>query len=137
MGSRRRIQEYQVRDPIRVASCVLQGHETAPRMAEYCNLIEAEVLPQPVDVIDLGFDGDGLGRDARGRLATATLIVIDQAEFARKPVQVRQEIVVIEVGSAVENDEGRSIADFAEIELRTWNREVSFVHARMGPSLIR
>ena len=117
-------------DPIRVACCVFQGHETAPRMTEYCNLIEAEVLPQSVDVVDLGSDGDGLGRDARGRLATPTLIVIDQAECPCKPIQVRQEIVVIEIGSAVENDEGTSIADFPEIEFRTLNREVSFAHAR-------
>ena len=83
-------------------------------MAQYCDGTEAEELPQSVEVVDLRFDGDGLGSHPRGRLAAPSLIVIDQAKCARQAIQVWQQIVVVEIWPAVDDDEGTSVADFSE-----------------------
>jgi hypothetical protein len=48
--------------------------------------------------------------------ATRLGVVIDQAERVRQSIQVRQEVTVIEVGPAVDDDDGQPLSDLTEIE---------------------
>jgi hypothetical protein len=59
------------------------------------------------------------GAYSPGRLAAPTLIVVDQAKCTRQTIEVGQQIVVVEIRSAMQDYEGRSGADFSKIELCT------------------
>jgi hypothetical protein len=87
-------------------------------VAQYCNRVEAEITPYSVEVVDLGLDIDGFGKHAPGRLPTPSLIIIDQAKCARQSIKLRQQIVVVEIRSAVQDDKRGSVADFPKIEFR-------------------
>ncbi len=130
MGRRSRIHQYQVGEMTGVSGCVLHGQERAPGVTQYRDGVEPEVPPQPVQIVDLGFNADGLGKDVRGGLAASSLVVVDQPKRTRQPIELGQQVVMVEVGSAVQNDEGSTGADFPEKELRTRNGEVTLAHVR-------
>jgi hypothetical protein len=93
-------------------------------------------LPQSIQVVDLGFNVDSLDGEPAGRLARPSLIVIDQAKYARQSIQFGQQTVVVEIGSAMQDNERPSVADFSDIELRIWDWEVTLIHMRLVASSI-
>ena len=88
-------------------------------MTEQCHRLQMEVLTHRVEIVDIRCEADVIWSDVlRGFPATA-LVVVDQPVTVRQAIEIRQEVRVIEVGSAVEDDDGLSVADLACVERRS------------------
>jgi hypothetical protein len=98
-----------------MAHGVLHRQQAAPRVAEHRDRVEPELAPHAVDVLDLRGDGD-LARLAP-RSPAAALVVIDEANGVREPVELWEQVGVVEFGPAVEDDHRRAVADRAAVEV--------------------
>jgi hypothetical protein len=80
---------------------------------EHGHGLQPEVAPDAVDVVDLGPKVDVLGPNAARRAAATTLVVVDEAERLRQPVELGKQIRVVEVRPAVEHEDRIAGADVA------------------------
>jgi hypothetical protein len=95
-------------------------------MAEKRRRPEPEPVEHGVQVRHLGADVDVLRLDAVRRTASPPLVVVDEAARVGEPVELRQQVRVVEVRPAVEDDERRAGADLAAVEPRTVDGDVPF-----------
>ena len=102
-----------MRHAMRQPDRVLHGQEPAPGVAEQGNRFEPELLAYPVEVLDLTGDADGFRRLAQERPAAAPLVVVDEAERLRQPIHLGQQVLVIEIGSSVHDDDRHAMADLS------------------------
>jgi hypothetical protein len=63
------------------------------------------VLPDSVEIIGLGLNVDILWDDCARGFATPSLIVVDQPKGARQAIHFWKQIVVVEIWSAMEDEE--------------------------------
>ena len=118
-----------MREAIRMPGRVCGRQESTPRVTYERDAVVPEVPPQRIEILDLGVDRDVLGRDAGGGSPPAALIVIDQPRIARQSVHLGQEIEMVEVGAAVEEEERSALAYLAYEEASPGNRNVALAHA--------
>ena len=64
-----------------------------------------KILPHLVEIVDVGCERYVLGLHMISRSPTSPLVVVDEAECIRQSIEVGQEIAVIEIGPAVEDDD--------------------------------
>jgi hypothetical protein len=84
-------------------------------MSQQHNRFEVKVLPHAVEVGEVGGEGDIRGLHVSGGAAPPALVVVDETVGIREAVEFRQEIAMVEIGSAVEDDNSRALPDFAGI----------------------
>ena len=84
----------------------IQSENRAPGVPQQRRRFQLKVLPHLVEIVDVGRERDVLGVNLIRRSPTSPLIVVDEPERIRQSIQVGQEIAVVEIGSAVEDDEG-------------------------------
>jgi hypothetical protein len=99
-----------------MAEGVFQGEDRAPGMAEQRWRLERIVLPHLVEVIDVGRDRHVLRPNAFRGSPAPPLIVVDELEPVLQLIQVGQEIAVVEIGPAVEDDNGLPMPDGSAVE---------------------
>ena len=85
------------------------------------------MLPHPLNVLHVGGERYFLRANPFCGTSPSALIVIDDAESIRESVQVRQEIAVVEIGAAMEDDDGLSLADRSGIQRRCADRDTALV----------
>ena len=91
-----------------------------------------KVLPHLVEIVDVGCERDFLGQHLIRGSPTSPLVVVDEAECIRQSIQVGQEIAMVEIRPAVEDDDGLPLPDFSRIERRLPDRNTAFARCR-GP----
>ena len=130
---RRSVHEDQVRDPTRMADRVLHREYASPGVSEHGDRLQAEVAPHSVEVVDLRPNRDIVGLHAVRRPAATALVVVDEAERVCEPVELREEVGVVEVGPAVDDDDRRAVADVAA-EQPVWGTSCARPRRRSRPS---
>ena len=128
--NRRGVHQDHVRHAFRMAQRVLQGKHRAPGVPEQCGRFQVKAPPHCVEIVEVGSEGDILGRHIISRSPAPPLVVIDEAEGGRQPVQIGQEIAVVEIGPAMKDDDGTALPDFASIERRLSGRNAAFARGR-------
>ena len=71
------------------------------------------MAPHPFEVVELRRERDVLRPHALGGSAAAALVVIDEAERVCEPIELRQQVRVVEVRPAVDDDDRMAGADIA------------------------
>jgi len=101
-----------------MAAGVLHRQHCAPAVPEDRHRLQPEMTPHVIQVVHFGLDGDVLGSDAVGRSPATALVVIDDPESLGQTVELGQQIVVVEVGPAMQHDDRRALANIAEMQSR-------------------
>jgi hypothetical protein len=91
---------------------------------------ELEIFSKTFQIFDLGTYRDIFRVHIPRRPATSSLVIIDQAEGIGQAIRIGEKVGVIEIGSAMQNDERLSLSDFAVIQLGTPDREEAFTRDR-------
>ena len=113
-----------MRDAVGVGDGVLHRQHAAPRVTEQRNGVQPEVASERVEVGDLGLDADILRLHARGRPATAALVVTDEPTPRGQDIEFGQQVGVVEIRPAVQHEQVRSGADLAHVQFRAVDRHV-------------
>lgn len=92
--------------------------------------IEAVIPPQPLEILDLGRHRDRLGLGASLGSPPAPLVVVEEAERAGENVQLGEQVAVVEVGTAMEDDHRRPVADLAMEQTPVAQRHAAFAGRR-------
>ncbi len=74
---------------------------------------------------------DLFGLDIPRRLAAPALIIVDEAERSGQAVHVGEQIVVVEIGSAVEEYDRPLLTDVAVIQLSIFDRDGPFTRNKL------
>ena len=88
------------------------------------------MLPHHIEIVHFGGDRDFLRQHLICGSATPPLVVLDEAEGVRQSIQIGQEVAVIEIRAAVEDDDGLPLADIPTIERCPTHRNTAFVEDR-------
>ncbi len=99
-------------------------------MADHDRRVELEVLPHFFQIRHLRFDRDVFGLHTGRRFSPAPLVVVDQPVPVREPIHLRQEVRVIEIGAAVQDDHRPALTDLAREEFRSRHRDSRIVRGR-------
>src|SRR5262245_43267138 len=91
-------------------------------MPEQHRGVRPKVLPHRVEVVEVGRERNVLGPDVLGGSPARALIVVDEAELILELIQLRQEVTVVEIGPAVEDDDRPSLPNRSGIERRRTDR---------------
>src|SRR5262245_4149811 len=118
-----------------MASRVLQRENRSPGMAEHDRRIESEMFTNGIEIGHLGFERHVLRMNARGGLSAASLIVVDQTISIGEPIEIGHEIAMIEIRSAVQNDDRGSLADLARIQLCARDSYMAFMRAALSGAI--
>ena len=78
--------------------------------------IPVESVPHFIEIIDVGCKRNVLGHHLVRGSPTSPLVVVDEPECICQSIQIGQEIPMIEIRTAVEDDERLSPPDFSRIE---------------------
>jgi hypothetical protein len=80
-----------------------------------------------VEIGEIGGQGYVFRLDVIGGASTSALVVIDEVVGIGKAVKFGNEIGVVEIRAAVEDYDGRALADFADVEFGAFYSNVGFV----------
>ena len=80
--------------------------------------LELEVAPYALDVFDLRPDGHVLGSNTLRGPAASPLVVIDEAERVGEPIQLQQQVLVIEVRPAMDHHYRLTGTNATKVQLR-------------------
>ena len=89
------------------------------------------MLPHAIQVIQVRHEGDVLRLNLVRRPTTPALIVVDEPEVILQSVEVGKQVAMVEIGSAVEDDNRFSIADRSDIKRRLINLYLA-LHSTFG-----
>jgi hypothetical protein len=93
---------------------------------------QPEMAPHDVQVVHFGLHGDILRADALCRLPATTLIVIDDSGLFGQAIELGQQIVVVEVRTAAQHDNGRALADVSEMQSSGQRQSrIRYAHPRL------
>jgi hypothetical protein len=86
-------------------------------MSEQRNPVEAETAPDAVEVVDLALHRDLDRRSDCERAASPSLVVVDDPAAFSEPVQLREQVAVVEVRATVHHHQRTSRAHLAHVKL--------------------
>ena len=69
-----------------IAQRVFQSKHRAPGVSQQNNFVEPKVLPDFVEIIEIGGERDVLGLDVIGGASASALVVVDEAVVVGEPV---------------------------------------------------
>jgi len=119
-----------MRHPLRVADGVLRRQQATPRVPEQHPRFEPEPGSNPIEIVDLGGHRDMVGLCAREGSAAATLVVVHDAEGGTQPVNLRHEVLVVEVRTTVHYDDRQPITEIADKRAHTIERHEALASDR-------
>jgi hypothetical protein len=119
-----------VRHAFGVSKRVLQSKNRAPGVPEQGWQFQVEVLPHHIEIVDFGCERDFLGQHLICGSAPSPLVVVDEPKGIRQSIQVGQEIAVIKIRPAVEDDNGLPLPDLPIIERCLTHRNTAFAWGR-------
>lgn len=103
---------------VRVTAGVLEREDGTPGVTEQRDRPFSDVGVAHVgEVLDLRCQRDVLGSHAVGGSSAPPLIVVDELEVVGEPVELGQEIRVVEVRSPVDHEDGESLPHDPGVEL--------------------
>src|SRR5215475_1739193 len=73
-------------------------------------------VTQGLEIVDFGGDRDILRSDVCSRFPAASLVVIDKVVRTRQAIHLGEEIALVEVRTAVKNDDRAPLPDVAGVE---------------------
>ena len=111
------------------ADRVLHREQRAPGVAEDGDRLEPEGLADRVEIVDLTREVDLVRRSAGERSTAAALVVVHEAERVGQAIHVGEQVLVVEVRSSVQDDDGRAVADLADVQPRRRLGEVALACA--------
>ena len=115
-----------------MADGVLHRQQTAPRMSEQRRRFEPEALTDAIEIVGLGRHRDVFGLLPRERSAAATLVVVHEMERFGQPIHLGQQVLVVEVGAAVQNHDRDAVADVADVQARCTGSHEALAAASPG-----
>jgi len=81
---------------------------TVPQLCpEDRHLLQSEMAARVIQVVHFGLDSHLVGSHAVGRSPTAALVVVDELESLSKTGEFGQQVLVVEIGTAVQQDDRR------------------------------
>ena len=86
---------------------------------------EPEVLPHRVRIGDVGFDADVFGPDALCGATASSLVVVDEAVGFGQTIELGEEIAVLEVGPAMEDEDWLPPSDLPVVETGGSDRDAA------------
>ena len=108
----------------RMSGGVEHCHEAAHRMTEDDWPLDAEGVAERVDIVGAELEAP-VRRVVSGRAAMVTEVEIDDLELVGQPAEIRLEIgMVVAAGSAVDEDERRSLAHVVAVGDEGWPFDV-------------
>ena len=131
----RGVHQDQSRHALRMAQRVLQRQHRAPRMAEQHRCVEIELAADAVDVVQVGGEAHALRVHAGRRASPAALVVVNQPVRVGERVEIGREVRLVEIGPAVQHDNGLAVADRADVKRRVVGAKFAFFRARHVPGL--
>jgi hypothetical protein len=93
-----------------------------------------EVLPHPIQVLDVRTQRHVIGLHLIGRSPATALVVVDQAQDVAEPIRVGQQVAVVEIGPAVKDEHRLPLPDGAEVERALADTNAAL--ARLGAALV-
>jgi hypothetical protein len=97
---------------------------------QHRNRFEPEVLPQAVKVFDVRLDSDIFWLYIVRRLAPPSLVVVDEPVRIGQAIHIGEQIAMVKIGPAVEDDDRLSLSDLAIIQPGISSREVTAMRSR-------
>src|SRR5215203_6048879 len=120
-----------MRDAIGMADRVLHSQQAAPGVAQDRYGFEAEAATHSLEVRDLRLDADLSPVDPVARPAATSLVVVHEPKRVREPVELRTQVVVVEVRAAMEDDDGRSAAERSAVQTSAPGRQIPLYRERV------
>ena len=95
---------------------ILHRHQRPPRVSQQRNRVEAEAASDAVEVVDLALHRDLDRRFDGERAASPSLVVVDEPAAFSEPVQLREQVTVVEVRATVHHHQRESRAHLADVK---------------------
>ena len=99
------------------------AEQPAPGVAEDRDRVGTGPRADSIDVINLRSDRDVVGPLAAERTSAPALVVEDETEPIRQPVELREQVGVVEVRTTVDQDDRRPAPDVPDEELAPVDRQ--------------
>jgi hypothetical protein len=116
-----------VRYALRIPKRIFKGKHSAPGVPQQYHRVEVKILPNLLQICDVGCERDVFRVHTIGRSATPALVVVDEMERIGEAVQLGQQIAVVEIGPAMQDDDRLASADFSGIQFHASDRDAAFM----------
>src|SRR6185312_7171651 len=106
-------------------------------MSQQHRRLQSEVPPHLVEVVEVGGERDVFGLHMRGGVPAPALVVVDQPKCILQAIEFGKQIVMIEIRSAVEHDDGSSLTDGSNVKRRVADGDAAFHRLHVAWYLLR